>query len=145
MSSHDDARFLRAVRLTYEMTSEEAAQLVCASRRSWEGWENGSRPIPQPKLELLVSKLEKLGARKEHSELVVVIANDHGWQRPVDVVSSNNFLGLKLLGDGLAVIKSLAVDPITKRPYVHKTQFDCIENKHVIDAASRWISVADAS
>lgn len=144
MSTPNDSHFLRAARLACEMTTAEAAQFVCASRRSWEGWESGSRPIPRSKLELLATKLGKLGAEKEGLELVVVIANLQGFEYPIDVVSNENYLGLETLNDGQAVIKSLALDPVTKRPYVHRTKFKPGDNDHVINAARRWTSVVDS-
>lgn len=143
MSPPDDSHFLRAARLACGITTAEAAQFVCASRRSWEGWESGSRPIPRSKLELLATKLDKLGVRKEGLELVVMIANLQGFEHPIDVVSNENYLGIEMLNDGQAVIKSLALDHVMKRPYVHRTQLNPSDNDHVISAAQRWASVAE--
>lgn len=148
MLSQQEAHFLRAARLQIGLSTEEAAQLVHASRRSWEGWESCSRPIPRATLDLFRAKIEggyrrdNLGAPRQL--VAVFLMDDQGWAQPIDVVSSDNFVGLVEFDNGEALIKSLAIDHITRRPYVHKTIFKCDDNKHVIRAARTWTSVVDA-
>lgn len=137
------ARFLRTCRDNIGLDIAEAATLVRASPRSWLGWEAGTRPMPQAKRELLTQKLQNLGSNKLGQELVVVLANNGGFQCAIDVVSADTFLGLKPVDQHRCEIKSLAIDPATKRPYVHRTVFEVADNPQVLSLTAHWRSLVD--
>lgn len=149
-------RILYNTRMVLELSTLEAGQLVGVSARSWENWER--RPessIPDAKFELFCLKTsgvlaDRLKAKELESEqllaTVVVFAPtsaDRPGNIPIDVVAGSNFVSLKSIDARTAVIKSLAVHPITHRPYVHATVFECVNNKHVLQAVESWRSVTE--
>lgn len=52
-------------------------------------------------------------------------------------------IGLKVLNDGQAVIKSLALNFVMNRPCVHRTRFNPGDNDRVIRAVQKWTSVVE--
>ncbi|KQU86312.1 hypothetical protein ASC78_26295 [Variovorax sp. Root318D1] len=77
-------------------------------------------------------------------DLVVVVALDEGGlPRAVDTVAADTFVDLTDIGDGTAVIRSLAVEPVTLVPYVRVTTFPIAENAHVCDKARQWKSLSE--
>ena len=121
------------------MTTSEAAQYACVSKRTWELWEAGALPMPDNVQELLRLKLD--GMRPEKREVVMVLSED--GMTPIDAVASDTFCGLVQTTIGVYVISSLAVQRETNRPFVHRVTFHAGPNAHVIRAASKWANVLD--
>lgn len=130
--------FLYDTRLLLKISAEEAGQIVHASRRSWEGWESGARPMPHAKQDLLKVKLEGL-AEHQH-DLCVEIQVIDGVQYPMGVVSPKNFVSLTRVAPGRVLLKTLGFDG---QPYIRKIELDAAENAHIVKAASRWKSLLD--
>ncbi|WP_033737182.1 helix-turn-helix domain-containing protein [Pantoea stewartii] len=122
------------------LSTEQAANLVYATKRSWEYWESGERSMSPAVWELFLMKISGTIPRKYADEprSVVVILGDDGEQF-IDVVADDNFVDLQGPEDSPnAVISSLAVEHTTGRPYVHKTTFKRAVNQHVLEAVSKW-------
>lgn len=122
------------------LSIEQAANLVYATKRSWEYWESGERSMSPAVWELFLMKISGSIPRKYADEprSVVVILADDGKQF-IDVVADDNFVDLYAPQDSVnAVISSLAVEHLTGRPYIHKTTFNRSVNKHVLDTVSTW-------
>lgn len=135
----ENTYFLFNLRITLALSTEEAGQLVGVTKRSWELWESGKNAIPSSRLELLKHKLE--GLRSEERELIVVVS-DCG-QRPIDVIADDTFLSLKReneSSESYYIISSLAIDQLTKRPYVKRQKFHTQVNQHAINKARNWIN-----
>jgi DNA-binding XRE family transcriptional regulator len=119
------------------LTTAEAGQYVHVTRKTWEQWEKleaENLPVPKAKMELFFEKISKLGKTKDYGKLVVIfLTEESGFQLPIDVVAGSNYLGLDKLDNESAVIKSMAIDRITGRPYVHRTKFLWDGNEHVKD------------
>lgn len=145
---------LRKARLSLNMTTEEAAQYLRTTRKTWEVWEGkeaAGEPIPERVRELFTSKLEAmkdawLGKRGpgERGELVVVFYRDpvSGADYPADVVSSENYLGTDPDQPGYRIIKSMAINR-TGEIYVHRTRYEVAINKHVEAFRAKHTSVAE--
>jgi transcriptional regulator with XRE-family HTH domain len=132
----DQNLIFRLARQAIGLTTAEAAQLVYVTRRTFEMWESGERKIPTAKLELFLAKLD--GKHSSENELLVIFSDD---QSPLDVVARDTFLSISDVVNGLATISSMAVNRITGRPYVHRTQFSIKpHNQHIMDQASLWKS-----
>lgn len=124
------------------LSTEQAANLVYATKRSWEYWESGERSMSPAVWELFLMKISGRVPRKyaDKPRSVVVILADDGEQF-VDVVADDNFVDLRApQGSSNAVISSLAVEHLTGRPYVHQTTFNRSVNKHVLETVSTWKS-----
>lgn len=122
------------------LTTEQAANLVYATRRSWEYWESGERAMSPAIWELFLMKISGSIPRKyaDQPRSVVVILADDGKQF-VDVVADDNFVDLQNSEEpSKAVISSLAVEHLTGRPYIHKTVFTRSVNQHVLEAVKNW-------
>jgi hypothetical protein len=144
---------LRKARALLGLTTAEAGQYVHVTRKTWEAWEAkeaAGQSAPAAALDLFFTKLEALAKRvvegpdpKEKRELVVVFRRDpvSGADAPADVVSNENYLGNDSDGQGLYVIKSLAVDR-AGNPYVHRTRYVGEHNQHVLAFCERYTSVA---
>lgn len=125
----------RKARIVFGASTTEAAQLVHVAKRTWEIWESGQREMPDAALELFVHKITNGAPRSDAPELIVVVTDN---QAPNDVVSSDNFLHLKVNDDGTAEISSMAISPVTGRWYVHRTKFTVRpHNLHVLEFAKR--------
>lgn len=126
---------LRKARLALGLTTSEAAHWVHVTRKTWEAWEiaeENGKPTPKAKAELFFSKLEKQGSSPLGGSLVVVFFCDPitGHQQPIDVVSTENYLGTEAANEpGKRIIKSLAIEK--GRPYVHRTEYAIKDNEHV--------------
>jgi len=127
-------------RVLLGLSTTEAGQLVHSTKRTWENWESGASPIPPAKLELFIKKIT-FEKSDDYRQLIVIV--DERNQIPRDVISNENFCGLVENDDGSYTIKSLAIDRITKRPYVHKTKFQELYNETSLSIAQQWISVVD--
>jgi hypothetical protein len=84
------------------------------------------------------------------SDLVVVlaVADDGAFQkqRPIDVVSSENYAGYAISDDGKrGMIASYAIDRISGRPSLRRQQFIVEHNQHVLEAIERWEDVRRAT
>lgn len=93
-------------------------------------------PIPKAKaeLELFFEKISNLGKHRDFGSIVVVFLTESSdIQVPLDVVAESNYLGLDEDDGKSAVIKSMALDRRTGRPYVHRTKFYWSGNEHVRD------------
>lgn len=122
------------------LSTEQAANLVYATKRSWEYWESGERSMSPAVWELFLMKISGKVPRKyadEPRSVVVILADD--GQQFIDVVADDNFVDLKDSDDpSKVVISSLAVEHLTGRAYIHKTSFTRSVNQHVIDAVKNW-------
>lgn len=138
----NESDLIRRARQSVDMTTEEAAQLVHVTRRTFETWESGKQKIPTAKLELFMNKLE--GKRPLNRSLIMVIGGDEFCPVPIDVIAEDTFLSCDETADKTqAIISSLAIDRISGRPCVHRTRFYIAQNKHVIKAVKKWKSVLD--
>lgn len=140
---------LRKARLALGLTTTEAGHYVNVTRKTWEAWEALEaigKPVPRTPAELFFNKLENLGLQKEGlRDFVVVLLEDPATtiQTPIDVVASDNYLGFEdAQVIGQKIIKSMAIDRITGRPYVHRTMFDPKTNIHVMKFCDRNKSLA---
>lgn len=132
MHAPDQPTPLRKARLALGLTTTEAGQYVHVTRKTWEAWEAGEvngKAAPRAKVELFFTKLNNIGESRDMGRMVVVFLEDPvtGFQQPIDVVASDNYLGL----EDDCIIKSMAIRD--GRPYVHRTKFDPAHNNHVID------------
>lgn len=50
---------LKHMRLIYQLTQAEAAELIAVSKRSWVSWEGGTRNMPVQKWALFLLSLPK--------------------------------------------------------------------------------------
>ena len=141
----ENNNLLLRIRTNIGLTTADAAQLVHVTRRTWELWESGKTRVPTAKLELIKQKIEKMHVSSGYdgSELVVVTMNADGYEMPVDVVSNRSFCSLEENGDGTYIIRSLAIDRCSKRPYVHSQRFSREGDEHVIRAVKKWKSVVN--
>lgn len=136
MFSNDNNVVLLA-RKAIGITTTEAAQLAHVTRRTWEMWEAGERQVPIAKLNYFLSKISR--ECLPNGELIVIFNND---QIPVDVAAEDKFLSISDVVKGCATIKSMAVNRLTKQPYVHRTAFHVEPyNTHVMRITSKWKSV----
>ena len=133
---------IRNARMWLELDQEEAGRLVGVTRRAWEHWESGTRKMPVAAFELFIAKIAGQVRSTLQRQLVVVVADD--GITPIDVLSNENFLSLKLDdSSNTAVISSLGIDkgkPYKKgKPCKHETRFS-IEpfNGHVVRAIQQW-------
>lgn len=131
----DDPRPLFNARIVLGLSTTEAGQYVHVTRKTWEQWEKlemENKPVPKAKTELFFEKISKLGKHTDYGSLVVVFHTDSSdRQVPLDVVAESNYLGLEEDNGKSAVIKSMALDRRTGRPYVHRTKFYWSGNEHV--------------
>jgi len=135
-----DTKSIFRARNSIGLTTEQAANLVYATKRSWEYWESGERAMSPAIWELFLMKISGSIPRKyaDQPRSVVVILADDGKQF-IDVVADDNFVDIKDSDDpSKVVISSLAVEHLTGRPYIHKTSFTRSVNQHVIDAVKNW-------
>lgn len=131
----DAPRPLYNARMVLGLSTTEAGQYVHVTRKTWEQWEKlemENMPVPKAKAELFFEKISKLGKHKDYGSLVVIFRTESsGCQVPLDVVAESNYLGLDDDNGESAVIKSMALDRRTGRPYVHRTKFYWSGNEHV--------------
>ncbi|NHZ66905.1 hypothetical protein [Massilia genomosp. 1] len=145
---------LRKARYLLGLTTAEAGQYVHVTRKTWEAWEakeaNGLA-VPPAAMELFFSKLDALARRlvdgrqyDSQREMVVVFRRDKGTggDVPIDVVSTDGYLGNDQDALGYHIIKSLAVDRAGK-PYVHRMRYEDAHNQHVLNFCRRHTSVAN--
>jgi len=123
----------RKIRIDNELSAEDVAGLIGVTTRQLSAFEAGTQNMPLERLELLTLKIERRGPQ---GSLVTVLSED--GVTPLDVVSERNFAGYSMSGDGMATIKSLAIDRKTGRPMMHSTTFTVALNEHVINACIKW-------
>ncbi|MGC5887703.1 helix-turn-helix domain-containing protein [Ralstonia pseudosolanacearum] len=135
----DRGQRLYNIRNTLGYSVQQVADMVGVGPRTVALWETGVQPMPDARWELFVLKLQRDLMRQP--ELVVVL--DAAGQSVLDVVSDNNFFDLKELGDGTAIIRSIAIDRLTGQPRLHGQRFSCAGNEHVLRAAAAWRPALD--
>ncbi|STZ77440.1 Aca2/YdiL-like domain-containing protein [Bergeriella denitrificans] len=121
------------------LTTTEAGQLLHVTRRTWELWESGKQKIPPAKEELLLKKID-LYHDNSSNDVVVIIQKTGLSEIPLDVVGSRNFLACDTIGNDEYIVKSLAIDKQSLRPYVHKTRFLGTYNQTALKHFSNWKS-----
>lgn len=124
---------LRKARTENNLSVEDVAGMVGVSSRQVASWEAGTQPVPIERLQLLKMKIDRTGPP---GSIVTVLAPD--GLNFIDVISERNFAGMKLYGDGTAVIKSVAVERNTGALRMHTTRFQVDGNEHVANAGLRW-------
>ena len=137
-------------RTTLGWSVAEVADRLGVSTRTISAFESGAQAMPDPRWRLFVHELRAEIDQGRASDLVVVLAVvDHGafqQQRPIDVVSSENYAGHAISDDGKrGMIASYAIDRISGRPTLHRQQFLVEHNQHVLDAIERWEDVRRAT
>lgn len=132
---------LRVARLGNQLSVQQAADLTASSRRSWEGWEAGNRPIPSAKLLLFLHALQL----HNNAGLVAIFRVDgtNGQALPVDMLTPGTFVGLTKLTPTTSEVKSFALDHITGEMKVFITKFVDADNRHAISVLQTWRSVID--
>lgn len=131
---------IQNARLAAGLTTESAAKLVHCSRRAWECWESGERPLNQAAAELFLLKISGAYWKTPDPDfegIVLIFADVDGRPTPIDSVSGSNFLGLFAKGPGQWVIKSLARDRFG-RAREHPVTFNEVGNRHVLEACEKW-------
>lgn len=131
---------IKRVRESANLTTEAASRLVHCSRRAWELWESGERPLNITAAELFLRKVSGDYFRDEDPDyegLVIVFAVDGNTRTPIDAVSGANYLGLYPKGPGIWAIQSLAIDR-HGRANPHSMTFTEDGNRHVLEACERW-------
>jgi DNA-binding XRE family transcriptional regulator len=137
-------------RTTLGWSVAEVADRLGVSTRTISAFESGSQTMPDPRWRLFVHEMRAEINQGRASDLVVVLAvADHGAfqeQRPIDVVSSENYAGHAISDDGKrGMIASYAIDRISGRASLRRQQFLVEHNQHVLAAIERWEDVRRAT
>ncbi|MBB5360537.1 hypothetical protein HDE76_003781 [Rhodanobacter sp. ANJX3] len=130
---------LRVARLGNQLSMQQAADLAASSRRSWEGWESGDRPIPPAKLLLFLHSLQV----HNNSGLVAIFRITNGQALPIDMLTPGTFVGLTKLTATTSEVRSLALDHITGEMKIFVTEFVDADNQHAMSVLQTWRSVID--
>lgn len=118
------------------MTTTEAAGLVHVTRRTWEQWESGDRSMPLDKFELFIAKISGDWKMKSPSGLILIWGEN---QQVIDSLVEDLFLDVSQCYENHAFVRSLAIDRLTKRPYIHQTKFKIHpENAQAYDRLVEW-------
>jgi hypothetical protein len=128
---------IETARVAKGLSVSAAAELVSSSKRSWEAWEAGTRPMPGAKLLLFMRMIA------EDEQLVMIYRFENGVPRPVDSLVESSFIGLEQLSNGDWLSKSVAVDPFTGRGYVHVAKFVEADNKKALETLKGWKGVVE--
>ena len=76
-----------------------------------------------------------------NKQLIVIVADDCNniGVVPLDVISEDTFLSISEDGFGNAIIASMFVDRITRKPSVHRTKFSMSpHNLRAVEIANNW-------
>ncbi len=128
---------IKTARLAKKLTTSEAANMVASSKRSWEAWESGTRPMPGAKLMLFMRLLA------DDEQIVMLFSYENEVPRPVDSLVETSFIGVEPLSKGRWLSKSIAVNPFTGRPYVHVAEFAEAENEKALKTLKGWKGVVE--
>lgn len=131
-----DRHTLRNLRQAVGISAEAAGSLIRVTGRTWRLYEAGGLPIPLKNIELFAFKVAQL-TPPPGIEWVVIHAN----KEVLDIISSDLFIGIVHDVDGDFTVRTISIDPDTKRPRVRSTRFNILGNVAEVDRLFEWKSI----